>query len=470
MALSLPTAGYVDGWPVIVALLTPLGLLSLWQAHRGTHPLTLFVAGIALLSGRALMELMQAGSALASAIEFDATRLSATVFSPPVSTLVGGALAIGCAGIMVSRYRRLGHLLRAERKFREAILSHIHAGVCVRDQEGRVLYMNTKAAQHFSGDYDPPRAKGQGRDAVTVVKTLVPVWIDEARSAAVATRTFEVNEQVVPAGTGGPRLKVCSWWDVSQWEHTQRVSHEFVSLVSHELRTPLTAIRGYLELVMRSAPLGREHREYLEVVQTKAEFLVLLVDDLLDLSHIESGAIEIDLREQNLCCIATEAAENMSMELTRRHIEFALELPAQPLLVATDRLRLLQILSNLLSNACKYTEPDGYVGLQIIDYPDSVAINVADTGMGIPEEEQPQVFSRFFRSSDAVLRHIPGTGLGLAITKALVERLGGQVSFHSASGKGTTFTVTLPKQRLDIQPGRPAGAEHQFETSGSREG
>jgi PAS domain S-box-containing protein len=228
-----------------------------------------------------------------------------------------------------------------------------------------------------------------------------------------------------------------------------RLKDEFIALVSHELRTPLTSIRGYLELVLDdTADLRTDHRGFLEVVDRNADRLLGLVNDLLVVAQAEAGSLGFDWAEvelEPLLALCVEAAKPAA-EAAGVQVGFSSE-AVQP--IAGDRGRIAQLVDNLVSNAIKFTPAGGTVAVRVGPGPSGAVIEVADTGMGIADEEQDQIFERFFRTRSATDAAIPGTGLGLSISKAIVDAHGGTIGIESAAGRGTTFRIELPLE----QPG-----------------
>ena len=222
----------------------------------------------------------------------------------------------------------------------------------------------------------------------------------------------------------------------------------FVSVAAHELRTPLAPIRGYVEVLLDGdvGPLNEEQREYLEVVQRSVRRLRTLTDNLLDVTRIEAGRIELLLQRTDLSAlIKTITAEY------RPHVEAkaqSLTLHASSHLppALCDQARAEQIIGNLLSNASKYTPEGGQIaiGLELAHKRGFLQVSVADNGVGIPVEDQSKLFDRFFRAKSAVLTGASGAGLGLHITRSLVELHGGRIWFETELGQGSTFYVTFP--------------------------
>ena len=225
-----------------------------------------------------------------------------------------------------------------------------------------------------------------------------------------------------------------------------RMKDEFIALVSHELRTPLTSIRGYSELLLHDvvfAELPEAQLSWLEVIDRNAERLLRLVEDLLITAQTSAGNLALELAELDVAAIIAQAVQSSTPVATARGI--SLNYSTEPLPAADgDRIRIGQVIDNLVSNALKFTPAGGTVDVRAYPHGPGVRIEVADTGMGIADSEQAQLFDRFFRTARAHEEVIPGVGLGLSISKAIVETHGGKLSLRSVEGVGTTFFVDLP--------------------------
>jgi PAS domain S-box-containing protein len=248
--------------------------------------------------------------------------------------------------------------------------------------------------------------------------------------------------------------------DMTEARETERLKDQFVSLISHELRTPLTSILGYLELVL-DGDLSPEHRQYLLTVERNAQRLLQLVGDLLFTAQVEAGRFTLQPGDVDLPAVVRAAEETARVGAAAAGVAIALELPAERLVVPGDPLRLGQAVDNLVSNAVKFTPAGGSVTLRLRPgwrLPDGTVANdpadgaapvaqlsVSDTGIGIPAGEQGRLFTRFFRASTAQRSSVAGVGLGLAITKAITVAHAGTLDLTSREGRGTTFTLTLPR-------------------------
>jgi signal transduction histidine kinase len=225
-------------------------------------------------------------------------------------------------------------------------------------------------------------------------------------------------------------------------EHATRLTSQFVANMSHDLRTPLTAIVGYTGLLLNNmaGELDGKQRKFVAHIERSANHLVALIDDILDVSKLEAGELELHPERFLVKNAAEEVLSMVAPEARKKNIALESHV-AEDTTVCADLRRFKQILSNLLSNALKFTPQDGLVRLDSYTDGQFVRTSVTDTGIGISADDQLALFRDFFRASNATM---DGTGLGLAITKRLVERHGGTIAVKSELGKGSCFSFSLP--------------------------
>jgi PAS domain S-box-containing protein len=235
---------------------------------------------------------------------------------------------------------------------------------------------------------------------------------------------------------------------VDRLRELERVKADFVATVSHELRTPITSMNGYLELLQDGAvgELTADQRELVGRVERNGRRLQLLVEDLLMLSQVEVRGMTMNPVETDLREAVRGAYDALEPGLAGRTLAVVLVLPSDPVLHQGDPDQLERMVLNLLSNALKFTPDGGRVEVSLTAGGESSEIVVRDTGIGIPEREQPQLFTRFFRSSLATEHAVQGAGLGLTIVRAIVGQHGGDIAVVSTEGRGTTVTVRLPQR------------------------
>jgi signal transduction histidine kinase len=247
-------------------------------------------------------------------------------------------------------------------------------------------------------------------------------------------------------------------------EELNRVKSDFVNSVSHELRTPLTSILGYVEILHDGygGSLSEEQSRMMAIVGRNAERLLGLIEELLLMGSLESGTLKLALAPVSVKALLDDAYQAVVPDLSNRSLDVVLDVASDADIITGDPRRLDRTLINLLTNAIKFTPDGGRVTVSTRRAGDRVRIEVADTGIGIPPEDQDKIFDRFFRSSSAAHLAVPGTGLGLAITKMIVEGHGGEIEVSSTPGEGTRFTLALPlngtSRQVDPEPAPTAPA------------
>ncbi|MFB0546113.1 MAG: GAF domain-containing protein, partial [Anaerolineae bacterium] len=241
---------------------------------------------------------------------------------------------------------------------------------------------------------------------------------------------------------------------------------DFVSFVSHELKISMTSIKGYAKLLdMGTAgEVSEAQRDFLRVITSNVDRMDALVRDLLDLSRIETGRLRLKKEPVAIRTLVQEVLQAIQGEIEARELNLTLDVPEDLPLVWGDQARLTQVITNLMSNAYKYTPAGGSIAIKCqvssgaVQEPsdrDFVTISVSDTGIGISAEDQARVFTEFFRADDPLVQEAGGTGLGLSITKRLVEMHGGRIWFESEPGQGSTFHIALPLVTDDAQAKPP---------------
>ncbi len=237
---------------------------------------------------------------------------------------------------------------------------------------------------------------------------------------------------------------------VRRLQELDRAKDEFVATVSHELRTPITSIKGYVELLLdaHAEDADPAHAEMLRTVQRNGDRLASLAENLLAVAQLESGEFDLDLKPVDLGDVVGRIEAALRPVISERDLDVSYTIPAEPILTHGDVQYLERVLFNLMSNSLKFTEDGGSIGCTLRREADRAVLEISDTGIGIPVEEQKHLFTRFFRSSTARHQAIQGTGLGLAIASSIVTRHGGEMDLWSEHGRGTKVRVALPTVAL----------------------
>lgn len=329
-----------------------------------------------------------------------------------------------------------------ERNKLESILTNIEDGVIIIDQDERLTLINRKARQ-LLGIQDPNIS---GRRVAEILHHAELLELLEKKSQRTASR-IEINiedgqvfyAQLTPIEDIG---LVITMQDITNLKELDRIKGDFVNTVSHDLRSPLTAILGYVELIERVGPINDQQREFIRRVQISVHNITSLINDLLDLGRIEAG---FDTRKEivpispiiHYSVDSLHARAQEKMQTLR--IEETSELPQ----VLGNPVRLRQMLTNLITNAIKYTAENGEIKVTAYAEEEQIIIQIADSGQGIPSIDQPFIFDKFYRAGN-VASDTPGTGLGLAIVKSIVENHQGRIWVDSNVGEGSCFTIVLP--------------------------
>ena len=446
----------------------------------------LYVAVPARIPGVAVVRVAERLTAIA---RLDASLLALSLAAAAISLLVGFTLIYWVTGRQVARIRALGTVasrigkgeavrarelpadelgrlgrelnqmaaelrerlgaIERERDEREQILAHMRDGVALIDEAGRILRANRSLAEMFEVPLPPESGTPfQEFARAPELEELVHAARSRGRSVEADLRLWSprprpVRATATPLAAGeGAVLLVLH--DLSEAEELIRMRQDFVANVSHELRTPLTSIRGYAETLLGGALDDTERRaDFVRTIHQQADRLHALVEDLLSLAQLERPGARprvesIDLRElvQRQAAAFRHRAERAGLVL-----EIA---PGAPVTVEADRALLEQVVANLIDNAVKYTER-GRVRVSLGSDEARVWCEVEDTGPGIPPEDLPRVFERFYRVDKARSREKGGTGLGLSIVKHAVALHGGQVLVRSRPGQGSTFRFEIPR-------------------------
>ena len=429
-----------------------------WSATLGAIAFAPWVALIGLDAG-AVTGIV--GAALAITMWLVAANQDNVTFgSAQVAVRSGSLLVLALGSALVGRRLRASEAAqRAVASRQSALIDATLDGVCLTDASGEVLIAN-KPLRRLTLELGMPSHGTVPERLVAIADTIVEperyrkrmleladapgeASIDEFEVAGTG-RVFRGYTAPVPQLEGGFSGRIWTLREVTADRELDRMRDAFVATVSHELRTPLTSISGFLEMMHDEEDrLDETARRYLEVIRRSTERLHALVEDLLLVAQIEAKRVELSLAAIDLADLATRSVEAVRPVAAEKDVTVYV-VSDHPPPAHGDRTRLTQVLDNLVSNAVKFTDEGGTVTVTVEGNGDAVELVVADTGIGVPSDEQGQVFSRFFRASTATRRAVPGTGLGLAISRALVEQHGGTISFASREGEGTTVTVRLP--------------------------
>jgi two-component system phosphate regulon sensor histidine kinase PhoR len=402
-----------------------------------------------------------------------------------VTSHVISTIVVGVTTVFIARYvfrqqlslldeqeqinRRLQDaLVKSERdeNLLRSIVASVAEGLVITDRESNVLIINDAARELLGAGQRPViRLTDISRDPQFHKVFASALTNGERAEARIETRPITPSPQST-AGTQNRRVLrlhaaplrlsdnrveggqidgvVCAFTDVSKLEMLERVRQEFISNVSHELRTPLAAITAYAETLLDGGIDDAENSlRFLHTIQRNAERMKALVNDISELSAIESGAVSLAIERLPLRTCVGDVFNGLSHRAAKHGVALHNQV-AEDFYIDADRRRLDQILINLVDNAIKFNHPGGAVTVLASDSEGSPTIKVRDTGPGIPPEHLPRVFERFYRVDKARSREAGGTGLGLAIVKHLALAHGGEAYVASEVGSGSEFAVKLP--------------------------
>jgi signal transduction histidine kinase len=350
---------------------------------------------------------------------------------------------------------------RAEELF--AAAGQIHASVDLAEVERAVVLASASllGCRHARIDASGP---GEGELGVALPESVPARWLVVGQPLGFDPfGEAERQKLEVVAGIAARAIQNAGYLAREQeiresLEELNRVKTDFVSSVSHELRTPLTSILGYVEILGDGfgGGLTDEQARMLGIVGRNAERLLGLIEELLLMASLESGTLRLSVAPVSVRALLNDVHQAVVPELSARALDVSVDVAVDADMITGDARRLDRALLNLLTNAIKFTPDGGRVRIAARRAGDVVHIEVADNGLGIPFEDQPKIFERFFRSSSSAHLALPGTGLGLSITKMIVEGHGGSITVASSPGDGTTMTISLPLEAT--VPAMPAPA------------
>ena len=346
--------------------------------------------------------------------------------------------------------------------FLEAIVSHTSDAMIALDEHFHILDLNAAAITTLGRSSD--KAIGRSCTEVLHCRNLNRMELCGTSSCPLVRvlhrqqplpneelligDACEVSASVTPVEVGNNELHVIfTARDMSALKVANRVRANFVSMVSHELRTPLNSVHGFIDLLLQGhmGEMTAEQQKYLGYAEEGVQQLISIVEDILFMSRSDVGQFEIKQEKVNLRVLARQVVSSLEPQAHKSGVFLNKDIPSPTPLLYVDPQRMKQVLNNLVTNAIKFTPPEGTVTIRASYYDEQFTmISVADTGYGIPAEDRQHVFERFYQSNHMQQSKMGGYGLGLSIARLIVEQHGGTIGFDSSTNRGTTFYFTAP--------------------------
>jgi two-component system sensor histidine kinase VicK len=354
----------------------------------------------------------------------------------------------GMFNFLTTRLKETMEEISDEKEKMEAILTNMADGVIALNSKGEVIHINPAARQMLSLDKDPT-----GENFEPALKELFKINLEEflgedcrAREVLVKKGEAVLKSIIAPLKRESRVIGlILVLQDITRQFSLENMRKEFVANVSHELRTPLTTIKSYAETLLDGAMDEPSiARQFMSVVYNEAERMTRLVNDLLELSRLDNKETRWDKKPISPSGILKDVISKMLVNIKKKNLALETDILQHSPDIFADRDKIEQVFQNILSNAIKYTPEGGKIFIRLDSIEDRVRIIFGDTGIGIPKEDLPRLFERFYRVDKTRSRELGGTGLGLSIAKEIVEAHDGIITIDSELGHGTQVTILLP--------------------------
>ncbi len=445
---SLPNSG----GPIVIRLALPMDGVD-DALGRFRVRLWLWLLLILLLGGVASLLISRSFTDRIERLREFSRRVAEGDFRPLPSDGKGDTLeALGSSlNQTAARLDRTIRTLTEERNLSSAILGSMVEGVAVVNGAERLVFANPGFAEILGLDVPPISGSSlleivRQRELIDAVRLVLggePRVEAEIVTGTLRQHFFAATVASVRAGETSGAVIVLH--DITALRKLERIRRDFVANVSHEFRTPLTAIQGFSETLIAGAINDPNNRDrFLAIILDHSRRLARLTEDLLRLSEMDAERLELEVRRVSVAQLVESCYETAQHRAAEKGLFLSLELPDNLPDIAGDTRRLQEVLQNLLDNAIQYTLPRGKIILSAETKNDEVILTVTDTGIGIPQSDQPRIFERFYRVDAARSREAGGTGLGLAIAKHLIEAHGGRIWVDSEIGIGSKFHFSVP--------------------------
>lgn len=361
-----------------------------------------------------------------------------------------GELSNSLNSMSESINERIKEILNNNSKF-EAVLLSMFEGVMVLDSTGRIQLMNTALKDMLKIDDNPV-----GKRPIEIIRNVTVQEISEGAlliKEGVITKeeyfTFPYSKTILMHASpvcvqNNTKGAVIVFSDLTELKRLETIRKDFVANVSHELRTPISSIKGYAETLLDGAIEDKNNaKDFIKIIHDESDRLASLINDILDLSKIESDAFNLKLNKNNLYELADGAINKLRKDSKGKSIEIKNNIEKE-LNILSDHNLITQVFLNLISNAIKYSHNNSIINISSIKNENTVKIEIEDSGIGIPQKDLQRIFERFYRVDKARSKDLGGTGLGLSIVKHIIHAHGGEIYVRSVEGQGSTFGFNLP--------------------------
>ncbi|MFC1454304.1 ATP-binding protein [Verrucomicrobiota bacterium] len=355
----------------------------------------------------------------------------------------------------MQHYEEENKRLEYEKEKMDSIMHNVGEGVVVMGNDGNILMANpaakkllgTQQDQNIVGQALKDNLKEEHSMVVTKDNPKSEVEIEVDGKDDETRRVLKTSNAVIEDSDGKTIGMVSVLSDVTKMKEVEQVKSDFVANVSHELRSPLAAIQKNLMVILdeTAGKVNNDQKDFLSLANDNVQRLTRLVNDILDLSKLEAGKMELKKTRTDLMDLVRKSVYSFSGWFDEKNIKSHLKLPDEPLELEVDSDKIIQVMNNLLSNALKFTPSKGEISVALC-VANPVEISVTDTGAGIPKDDIQRVFGKFEQVSSSHPNGANGTGLGLPLAKEIVERHGGKIKVTSEVGRGSTFAFTLPSK------------------------
>jgi two-component system phosphate regulon sensor histidine kinase PhoR len=448
-AERLPVPG---GSPVVLRFALPVKAVDqeLWEFRKRVWLASLVML---LVTGTASLLFSRSFSDRVERLTQFSRRVAEGDFRPIEADRSGDALEALAVSLneTAARLDRTIRTLTEERNLSSAILGSMVEGVAVVNGSERLVFANPGFTEILGLDVPPQSGSAlvevvRQTELIEAVRQVLegePRVEAEIVTGTLRQRFFAATVASVRAADASGAVIVLH--DITELRKLERVRRDFVANVSHELKTPLTAVQGFTETLLAGAIDDPQNRiRFLEIILEHSRRLARLTDDLLKLSKMDADRLELEIHRLGVSQFVESCIETAQRPAAEKDLRISVNLQEHLPDVAADRRRLAEVLQNLLDNAIQYTPPGGQIMVSAAADNGEVEFTVTDTGIGIPQADQPRIFERFYRVDVARSREVGGTGLGLAIAKHLVETHGGRLWVESEVGRGSQFHFTVP--------------------------